>query len=165
MIDAAITAMAQRGYFGTSTTEIAGAAGLSQAYLYRLFPNKEALFVAVLHEVKSRMRHALEAVAEEWGESSDPVDGSARFRALADIPGLDRDAATVLQHASSASREPAIRAAVIECYRDQVEFLRRRFDASDADIRWFIALGQLSTNLDALELDDARESWVSALRP
>ncbi|MEU6094449.1 MFS transporter [Streptomyces sp. NPDC047079] len=44
----AIGAFAARGYRGTTTAEVAKAAGISQAYVYRLFPSKESLFTAVV---------------------------------------------------------------------------------------------------------------------
>lgn len=56
----AIGAFASRGYFGTTTTEVAKAAGISQAYVYRLFPNKEALFAAVVEHCFVRVRESLE---------------------------------------------------------------------------------------------------------
>lgn len=59
----AIRAFASRGYFGTTTSEVAKAAGISQAYVYRLFPNKEALFVAVVEHCFVRVRASLEAGA------------------------------------------------------------------------------------------------------
>ncbi|MFD7628400.1 TetR/AcrR family transcriptional regulator [Streptomyces sp. NPDC059851] len=52
----AIGAFAARGYFGTTTTEVAKAAGISQAYVYRLFPNKEALFAAVVEHCFTQVR-------------------------------------------------------------------------------------------------------------
>ncbi|MFJ2745148.1 TetR/AcrR family transcriptional regulator [Streptomyces sp. NPDC087440] len=55
----AIRAFAARGYYGTTTTEAAKAAGISQAYVYRLFPDKQALFVAVIEHCASRMREGL----------------------------------------------------------------------------------------------------------
>jgi AcrR family transcriptional regulator len=88
-IAAATVAFAARGYFGTNTTEIAAAAGISQAYLYRLFPNKEALFVAVLDAVKVDIRQHLDATldalptapesvsAEQLRQASDNVDAES----------------------------------------------------------------------------------------
>ena len=49
VLQAAMREFARRGYYGTPTTDIAKGAGISQAYLFRLFPTKEELFVACLH--------------------------------------------------------------------------------------------------------------------
>ena len=61
----AVGAFARRGYFATTTTEVATAAGISQAYIYRLFPNKEALFVAVVDACFTRVRECFERAAAE----------------------------------------------------------------------------------------------------
>ena len=45
---AAQAAFARRGLHGTSTEEIAAAAGISQPYLFRLFGTKKRLFVATV---------------------------------------------------------------------------------------------------------------------
>ncbi|MFD6530365.1 TetR/AcrR family transcriptional regulator [Streptomyces sp. NPDC060184] len=46
VIRAAITEFARGGYDGTSTEAIARRVGVSQPYLFRLFPNKQAMFLA-----------------------------------------------------------------------------------------------------------------------
>ncbi len=48
VLDAAMGAFARGGYFGTTTTQVAQAAGISQGYVLHLFGTKEALFLAVL---------------------------------------------------------------------------------------------------------------------
>ena len=44
----AMAVFAAHGYAGTSTEEVARRAGISQPYLFRLFPTKKALFLARL---------------------------------------------------------------------------------------------------------------------
>src|SRR5260221_9454404 len=48
VLKAAATAFARGGLHGTSTEEIASAAGISQPYLFRLFGTKKALYVATV---------------------------------------------------------------------------------------------------------------------
>lgn len=45
-VRAAVTEFARSGYNGTSTEAIARRVGVSQPYLFRLFPNKQELFLA-----------------------------------------------------------------------------------------------------------------------
>src|SRR5215475_14569856 len=40
---------AEKGFDGTTTRELADAAGVSEALLFKHFPNKEALFTAMQH--------------------------------------------------------------------------------------------------------------------
>lgn len=160
LVRAAVHTFAECGYYGTSTTEIAALAGISQAYVYRLYPNKEALFVAVLQDVKTRMRQMIREAAEGSVHADSPRD---TLRAAAKTILQDHDMAMVLLHANAAASEPGIRLAVLECYRDQVEFLRETFGASDEDIQWFVAVGQLANSIRALRVDPEQDAWTDVL--
>ncbi|HEX8954465.1 MAG TPA: TetR/AcrR family transcriptional regulator [Polyangia bacterium] len=59
ILDAALAAFAARGFHGTSIPEIAGAAGVGVASIYRRFASKEHLVNAVFRDAKSRLRDAL----------------------------------------------------------------------------------------------------------
>ncbi|KOG11514.1 TetR/AcrR family transcriptional regulator [Streptomyces viridochromogenes] len=76
VIRAAIAEFAQRGYFGTSTEAIARRVGVSQPYLFRLFPGKKAIFVAASSRCLEQTRLALEEAAEG-------LDGEAALLAMA----------------------------------------------------------------------------------
>lgn len=145
IISAATHAFAQRGYWGTNTTEIAHAAGISQAYLYRLFANKEELFVAVIGEVHSRLQSEISRALEGV-----PAGGelSALLASTTEGGPADRDAAMVLLHAAAASTIEPIGAAVRKCYVDQARFLSEH-GVHDADIRAYFAWSQFSNTLGA----------------
>ena len=59
LIEAAITEFAQHGYGDARTGDIAKRAGVSQPYVYALFPDKQALFVACYERVVERVRATL----------------------------------------------------------------------------------------------------------
>ena len=48
VLEAAVAEFAARGLAGTSTEDVARRAGISQPYLFRLFPTKKALFLALV---------------------------------------------------------------------------------------------------------------------
>ena len=48
ILDAALGLSAEKGYFGTSLRDVAGAVGVRESALYNYFPGKEALFEALL---------------------------------------------------------------------------------------------------------------------
>lgn len=48
VVRAAIAEFALKGYYGTSTEAIAKRVGVTQPYLFRVFPGKKAIFVAAL---------------------------------------------------------------------------------------------------------------------
>ena len=64
VIDAAIVEFAAHGYQGAGTAAIAQRAGISQPYVYALFPDKRELFLAAQREVAERIRRRLAAAAE-----------------------------------------------------------------------------------------------------
>ena len=59
IVEAALRAFAERGFHGTSIPEIATAAGVGVASIYRRFESKEHLVNAVFRDAKSRLRDAL----------------------------------------------------------------------------------------------------------
>lgn len=62
-IRAAMTEFAHGGYDGTSTWTIADRVGVSQPYMFRLFPTKHALFVAAAERCFDDIEHVLRAAA------------------------------------------------------------------------------------------------------
>jgi AcrR family transcriptional regulator len=77
VVRAAIAEFARKGYHGTSTQSIARRVGVSQPYLFRLFPDKKAIFIAAALRCMTDTRLALEEAAAR-------LDGEAALRAMAD---------------------------------------------------------------------------------
>ena len=48
LLETALNVFAKKGFGGTTTKEIAAAAGVTEAIIFRHFPNKQALYTAVL---------------------------------------------------------------------------------------------------------------------
>src|SRR5688500_4714215 len=63
VLEAAVGVFAARGFSGTPTTEVAKAAGISHAYLFRLFPTKSDLAIAVTERCHERIITAFRAAA------------------------------------------------------------------------------------------------------
>ena len=55
VLEAAIAEFAVHGMAGTSTEDVARRAGISQPYLFRLFPTKKALFLALVERCYRRV--------------------------------------------------------------------------------------------------------------
>ncbi|WLQ45098.1 helix-turn-helix domain containing protein [Streptomyces laculatispora] len=104
----AVEEFARGGFQGTSTRSIAARAGVSQPYLFRLFPGKRDVFLAAAEHCT---RHAVRA----FREAADGLTGAEALRAGERAWRLlvDEDYVFALQgqlHAAAASDE-AIRAA------------------------------------------------------
>lgn len=163
VLSTAIGAFAARGYFGTTTSEVAKAAGISQAYVYRLFPNKEALFTAVVEHCFVRVRAALERGAAE-AESSAPEAvlasmGDAYARLIS-----DNDLMLVQLHAQAAAvSEPAVREAVRAGYARSVEYVRSASGGSEAQVQEFFAVGMLCHLLVSIDAGAVSAPWTRTL--
>ncbi|AQT76069.1 MULTISPECIES: TetR/AcrR family transcriptional regulator [Streptomyces] len=159
----AIGAFAARGYFGTTTTEVARAAGISQAYVYRLFPNKEALFTAVVEHCFTRVRTSLEEGAAQAGGSSP----EAVLHTMGDTYAhliADKDLLLVLTHAQAAAvSEAAVREAVRAGYARLVEYVRGASGAAEADVQQFFATGMLCHLLVSLDAPEVDAPWSRTL--
>ena len=58
VIEAAIAVFAKHGYAAATTQQVAERAGISQAYVFRLFSNKRALFISCVETVMGRIGSA-----------------------------------------------------------------------------------------------------------
>jgi len=70
LIAAAAALFAAKGFNGTTTREIAKAAGVSEALVFKHFPTKQALYAAILAE-KVSVNELLEAVEESAKKRDD----------------------------------------------------------------------------------------------
>ncbi len=70
LITAAASLFARKGFNGTTTKEIAKAAGISEALVFKHFPTKHALYAAILAE-KVTVNELLEAIEESAGKRDD----------------------------------------------------------------------------------------------
>jgi AcrR family transcriptional regulator len=87
VIRAAIAEFAQRGYYGTSTEAIAKRVGVSQPYLFRLFPGKKAIFAAAsLRCMEDTCRVFAEASEGLTGEEALHAMGEAYVRLIQEHP-------------------------------------------------------------------------------
>ena len=149
ILDAATALFGDRGYHGTTTDQIAKAAGISQPYVVRMFGTKEQLFVEVL-------QRALQTLVAAFAEAL-PDDGSGktlqerlggRFVDLVTSKGVHR---TLLQ-AFVLGGDPTIGTLARQGFLDVYRFLRDEAGFSDSDIATFLAQGMLFSVMLSLEL-------------
>ncbi|MCB5165982.1 TetR/AcrR family transcriptional regulator [Streptomyces bambusae] len=89
VIRAALHEFARGGYHGTSTEAIARRVGVSQPYLFRLFPNKQAIFLAAATRCMARTREVFaDAVEGLEGEAAQDAMANAYTQLIADDPDI-----------------------------------------------------------------------------
>src|SRR5262245_48843049 len=103
LINVAIQVFARGGYDGTTTAQIAAAAGVTEPILYRHFRNKQELFTAIVREVSAAaVKHLSDVAARE----PDPAQRVRRLcAAMPDHIRRMADAYHVLHGALTHSRD------------------------------------------------------------
>jgi TetR/AcrR family transcriptional regulator len=82
LLETALDFFARKGYEGTTTKEIATAAGVTEAIVFRHFHSKQELYTAVLgYHFESG---ELDALLERWKPLMDANDDQGLFRSLID---------------------------------------------------------------------------------
>jgi AcrR family transcriptional regulator len=76
VVRAAVQEFARGGYHGTSTEAIAKRVGVSQPYLFRLFPGKKAIFLAAAE-------WCMEVTVRTFREASEGLQGEEALHAMA----------------------------------------------------------------------------------
>lgn len=161
VLEAAERVFAARGLHGTPTMEIAKAAGISQAYLFRLFPTKAELFMALVERCNARILGTFADAAEAARAAGRPVL-TAIGTAYVGLLG-DRNLLLNQLNAHAACDDPAIRDEVRRGFAQLVALVERESGASAEEVREFFAHGMLLNVLAAMRAEDVDERWAQIL--
>jgi AcrR family transcriptional regulator len=158
VLEAAVTEFAARGLAGTSTEDVARRAGISQPYLFRLFPTKKALFLALVERCFQRIADAFTSAAgDKTGEEALEAMGDEYERLLDDHRAL-----LLLQmHAYAASEDPDIRAATRAGFKRLWGLVERISGLPFDRVVAFFAMGMLINVAAAMDLPAVDERWTS----
>lgn len=152
--------IARDGMHAASTAEIAKKSGISHAYLFRLFPTKDELLVAVAlqnaHGIRLGMVRAGER-ARARGEQP-LVDMAQEFQ---DMLGDRTRLQVMLQSISAAASIPALGDRLRAEWEGIVEDIERLSGAGPDDTRAFMAQGMLLMTITGLGAQEA--TWVERL--
>ncbi len=149
IIEAAMAIFGARGYIGTTTDEVARAAGVSQPYVVRLFGSKEALFLAALQDALDRLLDTFRTTAREARDEEEMSYAMGRaYLALMSVRGLHQ----ILSHAFLLGSHPVIGPAARSGFAEVWHFLRDEagFDAPAAER--FLASGMLINTMIGLRI-------------
>jgi AcrR family transcriptional regulator len=161
VLEAAVTEFAARGLDGTSTELVAQRAGISQPYLFRLFPTKKALFIALVERCFQRVAGAFaEAAAGRTGEDALGAMGDAYRRLLE-----DRTLLLLQMHSYAACDDPDIREATRAGFRRLWLLVERVTGLPFEQVKEFFALGMLMNVAAAMDLPAVDERWTRWCRP
>jgi AcrR family transcriptional regulator len=109
VVRAAVAEFSVRGLEGTSTSDIAKRVGVSQPYLFRLFPTKRDLFIAAV-------QYGASQVCDVFTKAADGKYGHAALAAMGeayqDLLLADRQVLNMQLQQFAACHDPEIQAAV-----------------------------------------------------
>jgi AcrR family transcriptional regulator len=159
---AAVRAFARGGYHGTTIAAVGAEAGISTAYVFKLFPGKEQLFVAALDYCFEQIEAAISAGADAGADASPAGILDAMGAAYAQLIS-DRTLLLLQVHAQSVADVPEIGAALRRGLERITRFAQSRSGAADADVQRFIAFGQLCHLIVTAGIADLDEGWAGIL--
>jgi AcrR family transcriptional regulator len=157
VLNAAVAEFAVHGLAGTSTEDVARQAGISQPYLFRLFPTKKALFLELVDRCFRRVRDTFTAAAGD-------LTGEEALMAMADsYEGLleDRTLLLLQMQAYAACDDPEIRAATRAGFKKLWELVERLTGLPFQTVVDFFAVGMLMNVAAAMDLPSVDERWTS----
>ena len=154
--------IAARGIHATSTAEVAKQAGISHAYLFRLYPTKSDLAIAVVERANQRLYDAFAAAAESAGPSGEEklhAMGMAYSELLE-----DRELLLVQMHSHAAAAEDqAIRETARKGFARLVDLIERETGLDSTTVGRFFATGMLMNVMAALDAGSVSEHWADVL--
>jgi AcrR family transcriptional regulator len=157
VLEAAVAEFAARGLAGTSTEDVARAAGISQPYLFRLFPTKKALFLALVERCFQRIADAFTAAAgDKTGKEALEAMGDEYERLL-----QDRTLLLLQMQAYAACEDPEIRVATRAGYKRLWAMVERVSGLPFDEVVSFFAMGMLINVAAAMDLPAVDERWTS----
>ena len=157
VLDAAVADFAVHGLAGTSTENVARRAGISQPYLFRLFPTKKALFLALVERCFLRVQETFTAAAGD-------LTGDEALAAMADSYTRLLDDRTLLllqMQIYAACSDPEIRDATRAAYKRLWEMVERITGLPFQTVVDFFAVGMLMNVAAAMDLPSVDERWTS----
>ena len=150
IIESATAVFGDYGYYGTTTDQIARAAGVSQPYVVRMFGTKEKLFIEVLERALSLLMQSFRAaLANDDGQPLMTRLGLSYIGLLA-----HRGLLLSLMHAFVLGSDPVIGAKAREGFLQVYEFLRTEAGMTSNEAGLFLAGGMLSNTMIGLRMTD-----------
>ncbi len=156
VLEAAVPEFAAHGLAGTSTEEVARRAGISQPYLFRLFPTKKALFIALVERCFERVRAT-------FTDAAGDLTGDEALEAMADAYEVLLDDRTLLllqMQAYGACEDPEIRAATRAGFKGLWEVTERLTGLPFDRVVDFFAVGMLMNVAATMDLPSVDERWT-----
>lgn len=160
VLEIAAKEFAAHGLHGASTEAIARAAGITQAYVFRMFGTKKALFLELVRTAFDRLTDAMrDAAAGKGGLDAVSAMGRQYYELLADRTQL------LLQlQGFAACGDVEVRDVVRASFAAMWETVAQATGLEPVTVKSFLAFGMLLNSGAALDVEDLNETWAEGLR-
>ncbi|MEC2343861.1 TetR/AcrR family transcriptional regulator [Paenibacillus barengoltzii] len=122
ILEAAAVLFAERGYYKTTTADVARVVGVTQPYVFHFFKSKEELYLAVLEQASKQIYYAFESVEARPEELKESLG-----LAFAKLLETHRNE-ILLVMMSYTIPEPAVREFTRQCFDVVYDRLKARFE-------------------------------------
>lgn len=158
ILKAALNEFSRKGLHGGSTVAIAADVGVSQPNIFRIYPTKRELFVAVLQRVFARIEVRMLAAGER--------DVERPLQTMSDAWGtlmIEREVMFMVLQGYAASDDEVIRRLMHEWTREVFERMEALPGVGSDDAHDFFAAGMLYMVAAALGLPDRAytDTWAA----
>jgi AcrR family transcriptional regulator len=151
---------ADGGLRGASTEAIARRAEITQAYVFRIFGTKKALFLEVVVAAFDRLTEGMrEAAGARTG-----LDALARMGAQYNEMLADRTSLLLQLQGFAACGDPEVRDVVRERFGRMWQVVAKTTGLDPVTIKAFLAFGMLLNNGAALQVAELDEPWAKGVR-
>lgn len=151
---------AEHGLHGASTEAIARSAGITQAYVFRMFGTKKALFLELVRSAFARVSDGMRtAGAGKTGLDALSMMGAQYFDLLA-----DRTALLLQLQGFAACGDPEVRDVVRACFARMWGTAEDGTGLEPVTVKAFLAFGMLLNANAAMDVDQVDETWADGVR-
>src|SRR3954470_24812370 len=154
----AVAEFGKHGFEGTSTEDVPRAAGISQPYLFKMFPTKKALFIALVQNGFDRVRQAVvDGTGDAPGDEGREPMGERYGELL-----RDRDELLLQMQAYAACDDAEIGEVTRREFGKLWREVARLSGMDDERLQQFFALGMLMNVVAAMDATKHPTAWVKA---
>jgi AcrR family transcriptional regulator len=151
---------AQAGLHGASTDTIARRAEITQAYVFRMFGSKKALFLEVVVAAFGRLTEGMSQAAHGKTGPGALAEMGSRYNELL----ADRTSLLLQLQGFAACGDPEVRAAVRESFGRMWETVADTTGLDAVTVKAFLAFGMLLNQGAALQVAALDEPWAVGVR-
>jgi AcrR family transcriptional regulator len=171
LLELAAAQFAEAGLHGASTEEIARRAAITQAYIFRIFGTKKALFLEVVDQAFDRLIEGMaHASAPAAADSDDPSGAASRRAALIGMGSFydsalsDRTGLLVQLQAFAACGDAEVRDRVRHHLARMWDVVSERSGLPPVAVKTFLAFGMLLNTAAALQAGEVDADWANGIR-